>query len=465
MKRKKYVQKFGGTSLGQWDRLLKVADIIIQTFKQGADLYVIVSAMSGKTKAEGTTSQLITAIEKAKAGEEYEGAITLIEEYHQRIIDNLDQRYRAKTKAKIDEILTEVRHLLEAVQILGDVPAALEDNIIAVGEKISAQIVTSLLQSMGYEAKYLDFSFLMPVMKRPADTAFLELIVKELSDHAEFKGTLPHLYIIPGYMGRYPGGILAAVGRGYSDVTGGLVACAIKADEFHIWKEIDGVMSADPSVVKQPIVLPHLTTDEAIELSSFGMQAVHAQAALVMDKHNITIRIKNVLNPDFPGTIIDKTVPPEDSLPVKAITALKGMAIINIDSNKRTLGYEFLVGVFDILKKHKIKTELISTSQANISLCVSQKEITETLIEELKEWGEVDEPKKHRAIISIVGSRMKHTIGIAGHTFGALANSGINIEMISQGATEISISTVIQERDAAKAVESLHEFYIEKIKK
>ncbi len=460
MKKTTYVQKFGGTSLGQWERLQMVADIIQNTFKQGADVYAVVSAMSGKTKAEGTTSQLIAAIDKAKAGEDYEPAIILIEEYHQRIIDNLEQKYRAATKAKIDKTLREVRNLLQAVQTLGDVPFALEDNIIAAGEKISGLIVNSLLQSMGLPSEYIDFSYLMPVMKRAADISFLELIVEKLAAVPELNKETQKLYIVPGYMGRYPGGILAAVGRGYSDVTGGLIACAAKADEYHIWKEIDGVMSADPSVVEKPIVLPYLTTDEAIELSSFGMQAVHAQAAQVMDKHHITIRIKNVLNPEFPGTVIDETIPSEDSMPVRAITSLKNMAIINIDSNKRTLGDEFVAGVFNLLKKHRIKTELISTSQSNISICISQKEVTDVLIGELKHWGEVV-CFKNRAIISIVGSRMKHTLGIAGRTFTVLADSKVNIEMISQGATEISISTVIQEDNVISAVKSLHSHFIE----
>lgn len=461
MKRTVYVQKFGGTSLGQWERLLKVVDIIQGTFNGGADVYVVVSAMSGKTKAEGTTSQLISAIDMAKEGKEYDGAITLIEEYHQRIIDNLDPKYRASTKAKIDKALSDTMHLLEAVQLLGDVPAPLEDNIIAVGEKISGFIVAAALQSRGCPAEYLDFSYLMPVLKRPADITFLEMIIDEISKRAEVQGRSPKLYIVPGYLGRYPGGILAAVGRGYSDVTGGLISCAVKADEYHIWKEIDGVMSADPSIVEKPAVLSHLTTDEAIELSSFGMQAVHAQAAQVLDKHKITIRVKNVLNPDFPGTVIDESLLPEDTMPVRAVTALKNITIINIDSNKRTLGDEFLSGVFNLLKKFRIKTELISTSQSNISLCLNLKEPPAALIEELKEWGEVAYYKE-RAIISIVGSRMKHSIGIAGKTFTALANSGINIEMISQGATEISISTVVKESDAAAAVRALHACYIGK---
>ena len=456
-----FVQKYGGTSLGRWDRLQEVANIIQNDFNNGAELFVVVSAMSGKSKSEGTTSQLITAIEKSKIGEDYETTIKPLEDYHQSAIDKLDEGVRPLAIELVSKVFTEARNLLDAVKILGDVPSALEDNILSAGEKISALIITQLLRSQGLPAEYLDFSNLMPVMNVSPDITFLEMIIEKLIERPEFKGHTQKLFVIPGYLGRYPGGILNAVGRGYSDVTGGLIACAVKAKEYQIWKEVDGVMTADPRVVEAPIVLSHLTTEEAIELSAFGMQAVHAQAAEAMHKHKISVRIKNVLNPKSNGTLIDNSIPADPNVPVRAVTALKDITVVNIVSNKRQMGDLFLAEIFRILNKYKIKTELISISQTNISICVNEKSISSNLRKELDNWGEVTIFPK-RAIISIVGSKMKHIIGIAGRTFNTLAGAGVNIEIISQGATEISISAVVKEEDVAKAVQALHSHYIEK---
>ena len=255
---------------------------------------------------------------------------------------------------------------------------------------------------------------------------------------------------------------------------------ALNADELQIWKEVDGIFTADPRKVPQARLLNSVTPEEASELTYYGSEVIHPFTMEQVIRAKIPIRIKNVQNPRGNGTIIypdniakkgESTPPhPPEALSssffekkkrgATAITAKSDIVVLNIHSNKKTLSHGFLAQIFTILDKFKLVVDLISTSEVHVSMALpipdtdSMKSLRKA-VEQLKSLGTVDLIKK-MAIISLVGKQMKQFIGIAGTMFSTLAEQGINIEMISQGANEINISCVIEAEDTIKALQSIH---------
>jgi aspartate kinase len=307
--------------------------------------------------------------------------------------------------------------------------------------------------------------------------------------------------VVTGFFGNVPGSLLDGdIGRGYTDLCASLAAVGLKAEELQIWKEVDGIFTADPSKVPTARLIPFITPSEASELTFYGSEVIHH---LTMDQvikavPPIPIRIKNVKNPRGEGTIvkpdpllaadqrIQRTRQPSDpSLRKKpkrptAVTVKDKISIINIHSNKRSIAHMFLARVFSILNQQRISVDLISTSEVHVSIAVhtasSEFGNFDQAVEQLRaECGEVS-VLHDMTILSLVGAEMKNMVGIAGKMFSTLGEHRVNLEMISQGkslpgrsgglvsaadfrvlgASEINISCVIDARDAERAMNILH---------
>ena len=262
--------------------------------------------------------------------------------------------------------------------------------------------------------------------------------------------------VITGYFGTVPGGLIdGEIGRGYTDLCAALVAVGLEAEELQVWKEVDGIFSADPSKVPTARLLPTITPPEAAELTFYGSEVIHH---LTMDQvihatPPIKIRIKNVKNPRGNGTMIlpEPVLAPgqlrhsrSSSLfssrktPKRptAVTIKDKISVLNVHSNKRVKSHGFLKKVYFILDKWRINVDLISTSEVHVSMAIHSPSITDEYLsrckEELRECGEVSVIDK-MAILSLVGSEMKNMVGIAGKMFSTLGEHNVNIEMISQG--------------------------------
>lgn len=259
-----------------------------------------------------------------------------------------------------------------------------------------------------------------------------------------------------GFFGNVPGSLLDGdIGRGYTDLCAALVAVGLKAEELQVWKEVDGIFTADPSKVPTARLLPSITPSEAAELTFYGSEVIHH---LTMDQvikatPPIPIRIKNVKNPRGDGTIVIpdlirsagqqilRSEPSEPSLrhtPKRptAVTIKDKISIINVHSNKRSIAHGFFARVFSILNKHQVSVDLISTSEVHVSMAIhaanSAVGSIEMAVKELEECGDVS-TLYDMAILSLVGAEMKNMIGIAGKMFSTLGEHRVNIEMISQG--------------------------------
>jgi aspartate kinase len=319
--------------------------------------------------------------------------------------------------------------------------------------------------------------------------------------------------VITGYFGSIPQGLLGTVGRGYTDLCAALVAVGTKAHELQIWKEVDGIFTADPRKVPTAKLVPQISPAEAAELTFYGSEVIHPSTMDQVIRARIPIRIKNVMKPRGSGTIIypdtpselpngsPKHVPnlfrsrssslqPQRQRPKRptAVTLKHKILVMNIHSNKRSLAHGFFAGIFSTLDKWRLSVDLISTSEVNISMALHSEAPMYTgggddeyqivdqdlrgAIDELRSFGTVD-IIPDMAIVSLVGRQMKNMVGIAGKMFSTLGENNVNLEMISQGetctlrsrsmwltgsagASEINISCVIEERDADRALNVLH---------
>lgn len=479
------VQKFGGTSVGKFPE--NIVDNIVKVYNTSNRVAVVCSARSSHTKSEGTTSRLLKAADLALEQSDFTSLLKVVKDDH---VDNAKERisnFEIK-EALINDTVQEIERaeeLLKASQVIGELSPRTLDTIMSIGEKLSCLFMAALMNDRGIKAQYIDLSHIIPLdydFTNGFDDNFYKFLSSELGK------TILQLDddvtpVLTGYFGCVPGGLLNGVGRGYTDLCAALIAVGSQADELQIWKEVDGIFTADPRKVPNARLLDSVTPDEAAELTYYGSEVIHPFTMEQVIKAKIPIRIKNVDNPNGNGTIIyadnigrkGEATPPHPPAAYEtlsnsyiashkrrsatAITAKQDIVVINVHSNKKTLSHGFLAHLFTTLDKFRLVVDLISTSEVHVSMALQvQSDQTVCLnnaIKELRKMGTVD-VTRNMAIISLVGKQMAHFIGIAGNMFKVLADNRINIEMISQGANEINISAVINSKDTIKALQKIH---------
>ncbi len=448
------VQKFGGTSLGKPERMKSVADIVKSSLEHDR-VIVALSAMSSYIKSEGTTSKLIEAADEAVQKGAFFRVIDYLEDYHlSQVRALISGELQQQVTEQIDAELTALKSFLEAISVIGEISPRSHDVIISTGEKLSACIFAGLLNSMGVDADYVNLESLVDQPFSEANHDFYACARSRLKSVIEKSGH--RVPVLTGYFGFVPGGIIQSIGRGYTDLTAALAAAAAGARELQIWKEVDGVFSADPRKVEDAHVLSSITPEEAAELTYYGSEVIHPFTMEQVMRAGIPIRIKNTLNPSAPGTIVDPAAGQSTpAKPATAVTAKRDITVINVNSDRMLMAYGFMAKVFNILAQYGIVIDLIATSEVNISMTLDSSENLDKAVNDLAALGEVS-VKKDLAIVSLVGRGQKHCVGLAGRMFSVLAGEGINIEMISQGASEINISCVILDDQADRAIMAIH---------
>ena len=414
---------------------------------------------------------------------------------------------------EIDNECSLVIRFLEAAQTLGEISPRSVDKVMSTGEKLSCRFMAALLEDHGVDSEYVDLSEAIDFqVKGGLDQSFYDRVSTNLGKMIQACGE--RVPVITGYFGLLTGGLLERVGRGYTDLCAALVAVGIKAQELQVWKEVDGIFTADPRKVPTAKLLSQISPAEASELTFYGSEVIHPFTMEQVIQARIPIRIKNVKNPRGNGTVIFPENPSElDALtsgrdpklfrtrsssslrerkrPKRptAVTIKHKILVINVHSNKRSLSHGFFAQIFSILDKWRLSIDLISTSEVHVSMALHSEAplvnrggndeyqiIDQDLaraIMELRQYGTID-MLPEMAILSLVGKQMKNMVGIAGKMFSTLGENNVNIEMISQGkrfqrlgksrkclqrapgANEINISCVIEERDADRAINILH---------
>lgn len=484
------VQKFGGTSVGKFPD--NIVDNIVKVFSKQNRVAVVCSARSSNTKSEGTTSRLIKSADLASENGDFKSLLNIIKTDH---IDNakkfiLDPTIQSELINDSEKELERADELLKASQVIGEISPRTLDSIMSIGEKLSCLFMSALMKDHDIKSVYIDLSDIIP-LDYDFSNGFDDHFYKFLSVQLGLKlAQLDHdiVPVLTGYFGTVPGGLLNGVGRGYTDLCAALVAVGVQADELQVWKEVDGIFTADPRKVPNARLLESVTPEEAAELTYYGSEVIHPFTMEQVIKAKIPIRIKNVVNPNGKGTIIypdnlgrrGEDTPPHppaayDTLPTQyitthkkksatAITAKQDIVVINVHSNKKTLSHGFLAHIFTTLDNYKLVVDLISTSEVHVSMALQIQQDQEIhlkhAIKELRKMGTVD-VTRNMTIVSLVGKQLVNFIGIAGNMFKVLADEKINIEMISQGANEINISAVINAKDTLRALKSIHASLLE----
>eukprot|EP01126_Amoeba_proteus_P000964 TRINITY_DN10275_c0_g2_i15.p1 TRINITY_DN10275_c0_g2~~TRINITY_DN10275_c0_g2_i15.p1 ORF type:complete len:365 (+),score=76.69 TRINITY_DN10275_c0_g2_i15:665-1759(+) len=362
--------------------------------------------------------------------------------------------------------------------------------IIGTGERLAALLLTAFLNDKGTSAAYvnlervLDNSEVLDVL----DSRFYLAARSEMAKAV--LQVLPKVPVITGYFGFVPGGILQVVGRGYSDFTAALIATELRATEFQVWKEVDGIFSANPSIITTAHILSTITPNEASELTYYGSEVIHPFTMEQISRAGIPLRIKNTFKPKDQGTLIEPVIkehkegkafgPPslnnkgilkefanKEIKPISkkptALTVKKGICVINVQSNKKMGSFGFMAKMFKILKKYQIVVDLITTSESHVSIAFSAALHNESnlrlALQCLVVLGRVH-LIRGLAIVSLISEKTKQMIDMAGKMFSVLGGQGIGIEMISQGASKISVSCVVSESMADRAAIAIHDSLI-----
>lgn len=443
---------------------------------------IVCSARSNNTKLEGTTNRLLRcAIAAEQSGHRgYDDIVEAIRADHvQAGQDTLkNPEVLAAFVQDVNAECESLTKILESAQHLEEVTSRAEDKIISKGEKLSCRYMAALLNDRGTPAQFVD---LCDVIKFNAPTKGLnEKFYKDLAEALgkEVEACGDKVPVITGFFGNVPGGILESIGRGYTDLCAALVAVGIKAKELQVWKEVDGIFTADPRKVPTAALLPTVTPAEAAELTFYGSEVIHPFTMEQVIRARIPIRIKNVMNPRNPGTVIfPDNLTDANGLPClkdtalfrtrsssilaqlqspkrpTAVTIKHNIFVLNVHSNKRTRAHGFLMNIFSILDRWHLSVDLISSSEVHVSMALHsesallsgdgedeykiQDKDLQGAVNDLGQLGTID-IVPDMAIVSLVGKQLKNMIGISGRFFSVLGQNNINIEMISQGTSSLS---------------------------
>jgi len=438
------VMKFGGTSVGSAERMREVVQLVKRAANRNP--VVVLSAMSGVTNA------LIAGAESAASGDFNEALrqAELIRAKHIEVINAIGGG--SELVSEIEERLSELVVAYKGIAAVGELTKRSLDVVSGFGELLSSALVTSMAQAEGLTCQWLDARKFMVT-----DDAFgrANPVWGELVP-ATREAILPLLekgavVFTQGFIGSTKKGVSTTLGRGGSDFSASIMGVAIDADEIQIWTDVDGMMTADPRVVKDARVISEVSFQEASELAYFGAKVLHPLTIKPAVEKKIPVRILNTFRPNEPGTLIKDAVVSEDV--IRAVSSKKGITAIFISTPKMLMSYGFLAKVFAVFDKYQTSIDTIATSEISVALTIDQTDNLNDIVRDLSEHGDV-RVSHDVAIVSVVGRQYREKSGIAGRVFDALKD--VNIVMISGGASDINLSFVVEAGNADDAVRKLH---------
>jgi aspartate kinase len=460
------VMKFGGTSVEDATAMRRVIRII--RGELGRAPLVVVSACSG------VTNDLLAAAHAVRDRDE-KGALSILDAVRERHGCMIRELTGAGGEAKaagsarggqlhaaIGEIFEELRNMVHGVYLLGELTDRSVDAMTGCGERLSSLILHAAVAEEGLATALVDARQVMATDRNYSSAQprleQVELRARELLLPLLRPGTA---VITQGFIGAADDGTPTTIGRGGSDLSAAIFGSVLGVEEIQIWTDVDGMMTADPSVIPESRPISLMSFDEASELAYFGAKVLHPRTILPAVRENIPVRVLNSRRPEFPGTMIVRDVPEEvrnrDGREViKSIACKRGIVVINVGSSRMLMAHGFLARLFSIFADHEKSVDVVATSEVSVSLTVDNEESLPEITKELEQIGET-RISRNKAIICVVGEGMKHTPGIGARIFGALARARVNIEMVSEGASEINLTLVVDERDVNRTVRVLHD--------
>jgi len=439
------VMKFGGTSVED------PAAIVAGRVAQDNQAVVVVSAMAK------VTDQLLRAAAAASVGDRT-GALAISSRLRSRhrdtaaalvqnpadiaaLIDFVDQKFD-----QLDEVLRGLAAILELTPRISDL-------IVSFGERISSRIVAQAFRERSIDAVHVDAREVIitdsQFQKAIPQDALIEKRAAEKLRPLIAQGKVP---VLGGFIASNEAGITTTLGRGGSDFTAALLGGALSVEAIEIWTDVDGIMTSDPRVCREALRVKVISFEEAAELAYFGAKVLHPATILPAVKKNIPVLVLNSRNASCEGTRITSLAPHCNS-PFKSIAVKKKLSIIDVVASRMLMTHGYLKSIFDIFDKHQCPVDMVSTSEVSVSLTVDSNEKLPAIAADLSQLADVKYEGK-KALVCMVGDNIRGQSGMAAQVFNAIRH--INVRMISQGASEINMSFMIDEDDADEAVRSLH---------
>ncbi len=428
------VLKFGGTSLGNSERIKNAVEIALQESKA----FVVLSAMSGTTNRLIDISDHVLKNNKQKA---LKSAYKLQNQYHSVAKELL------KEPEKAIEQINKYFAILEN-QIQASPKPYTEKHIVSFGELLSTNLFYQYLKQNNIKSTLLNATELIRLNSKN------EPEVEDIKSKLENKIQLyneSRIFITQGFICSDIEGNISNLGRGGSDYSASLFGAALSADEIQIWTDIDGVQNNDPRIIDSTQPIRKLLFDEAAELAYFGAKILHPSCVLPAKENNIPVLLKNTLHPDDPGTSISKKT---EGTGFKAVAARDNITAIRIKSSRMLLAYGFLRKVFEVFEKYETPIDMITTSEVAVSLTIDNEIHLSEIIAELQTYGTVS-VNNNKTIVGIVGNIMAEEPGHAEKLFSALAD--IPIRMISYGASAYNMSILINTEDKKRTLQALND--------
>ena len=434
------VQKFGGTSVGGPDPIRRLGEIVRRALPDRP--VVVVSAVGG------VTNKLFRLAELALARADWQEECRALAEQHRTILRALDL-----DPELLEEPIGELYHLLLGIEMLRECTPRTMDYLASFGERMSARLVAAHLADVGIPATALDawdaglvtdsrFGGARPT----ADSA--ARIRQALASRSD-------VAVVTGYVAKDAAGNITTLGRGGSDYSAAILGAALDVAEIQIWTDVDGVMTADPRIVPKARHVEAITFAEAAELAFFGAKVLHPATMVPAVAKKIPIRVLNSFRPDFPGTrVVERLEAGQRG--VKSIASKDRIVVVNVVAAPMLLQYGFLERIADVFARHEIVIDMIATSEVSIAMTTDAGARLEPVVQELAKFSEVSVVRE-LALVSVVGEELQEKVGFAATVFGTLGEIGVNVEMISYGATRNNLSFVVASGRVREVVTALHE--------
>lgn len=441
------VMKFGGTSVESAAAIERVASIVRARVQRKP--VVVVSAM-GKT-----TNKLLAIANAAIAGNraDYIAQIQDLRDFHSRearLVVPLAER--AELDRTLDEHFQELTELVKGLAVLGELTPRSIDAISSYGERLSSYIVSLALAHFGMKTAHVDSRRVIVT-----DDRHTQAVPLYPETYARLAHVIPPLakekvVVMGGFVGSTENGVTTTLGRGGSDFTASIVGAGIGAEEIQIWTDVDGMLTADPTILPGSHRVKIISFAEAAELAYFGAKVLHPATVIPAVEKNIPVLILNSRRPQTEGTrIVAESVPCGNA--VKSIACKRKITLVNIHSTRMLMAHGFLKRIFDVFERFETPVDMVATSEVSVSLTIDNPQRLPAICTELRHFSEVS-MEEHQAIVCLVGDNIRYTPGVAARVFHAL--EFVNIRMISQGASLLNLSVVVAEEDLKRAVEALH---------
>lgn len=458
------VLKFGGTSVANAENIKKVVAIVKEAVKKEKTV-VVVSALGG------VTDLLLGAASLAADGNEtYKDKLAVVEQRH---LDAVKELIPVATQSQLLSLVkkscNEIEDICSGIFLLRELTPRTKDRVASYGEWLSSQIITARFNIEMVQAEWKDARELIRT-NSSFTAAEVDFVISNKKVLGYFSSTPGDLFIVPGFIASDSNGITTTLGRGGSDYTAAIIAAAMDASVLEIWTDVSGMMTADPRLTNNAKIIPHISYQEAMELSHFGAKVIYPPTIQPVMGKGIPVWIKNTFSPEDEGTLIETTATGNTDI-VRGISSINNIALISLEGSGMIGIPGFSKRLFEALSNEKINVILITQSSSEHSITVGidaayagkakqatdaafANEIALHKVEPLKVENEL-------SIVALVGENMKNHTGISGRMFGAMGKNGVNIRAIAQGSSEKNISAVIATKDVKKAINVLHEEFFE----